>query len=157
MSKAESRHISGDGSGEQRGAHCKPQLNSEPFKKLGPALFAAILNEDPDSALEYCFPKAAYAKDKAIKNPAVDWERRLVAAFRRDVHEYHRGLKSGSGPSFLSLEISEPNTRWMKRVPLSRSEPWPALWSAHQVGVDAHPAAAERGRRPSPASPSTAA
>ncbi len=93
----------------------KPQLNSEHFKKLGPALFAAILNDDPDSALSYFFPKAAYAQVKAIKNPAVDWERRLVAAFRRDVHEYHRGLKSGSGPSFLSLEISEPNTRWMKR------------------------------------------
>ncbi len=93
----------------------KPQLNSEHFKKLGPALFAAIVNDNPDPALPYFFPKAAYAQVKAIKDPAVDWERRLVAAFRRDIHEYHRGLKSGSGPSFLSLEISQPNTRWMKR------------------------------------------
>ncbi|MDX2051655.1 MAG: hypothetical protein SFV15_04630 [Polyangiaceae bacterium] len=91
----------------------KPQVNTEHFRKLSQALFDAIQNDDAELALPYFFPKTAYAQVKAIKNPGQDWERRLVAAFRRDIHGYHSVL--GPGARFVGLRVSGANTRFMKR------------------------------------------
>lgn len=91
----------------------KPQVNTEHFRKLSQALFDAIQNDDAGLALPYFFPRTAYAQVKAIKNPDQDWERRLVAAFRRDIHGYHSVL--GPGARLVGLRVSGANTRFMKR------------------------------------------
>ena len=52
---------------------------------------------------------------KDIAKPALDHERRLLAAFARNVHEYHRELgKDASGLRFVRVELPEDKVKWMK-------------------------------------------
>ena len=45
---------------------------------------------------------------KAIANPERDWRLRLVAAFARDVHEYHRALGADAPHAcFGGIEVPE--------------------------------------------------
>ena len=79
-------------------------------------LWQAIVADDPEIARPFFFPKEAYLKVKAIKDPGRDWERRLWKLFVRDVHEYHQEL--GPDPSkarFVRLDFPEGKTQWMNK------------------------------------------
>jgi hypothetical protein len=72
------------------------------------------LHDDSARAMPAFFPLVAYEQVKAIANPARDWRTRLVAAFERNIHDYHRTL----GPQVKSLrlvavEIPASGVRWM--------------------------------------------
>jgi hypothetical protein len=92
-----------------------PQLDGAWTRQLGPTLLRAIVADDPELAKPLFFPVEAYAQVKAIERPERDWQARLFAAFKRNVHDYHRQL--GSDPTavrFLSFDIPEQRARWMK-------------------------------------------
>lgn len=92
-----------------------PPLDSPRFQRRLELLFAAIVADTPDLAKNAFFPLLAYEQVKAIERPARDWQYRLFAAFRRDVHEYHQQL--GNEPSrarLLGLDHAGQQARWMK-------------------------------------------
>jgi hypothetical protein len=76
------------------------------------ALFRAIQEDEPAVALPFFFPKEAYEQVKAIPNPAADWQRRLVAAFERDIHTLH--AKVSPSDVFLGVEIPAERARWVE-------------------------------------------
>ena len=79
-------------------------------------LWRAIVADDPEIARPFFFPKEAYLKVKAIKDPGRDWERRLWKLFVRDIHEYHEKLgPDPSAASFVRLDFPEGKTHWMKK------------------------------------------
>lgn len=93
----------------------RPRTDSAWFEDLGPALWRAILADDPSLALPHFFPVVAYQQVKAIADPARDWEARLVRLFGRDVHRYHQRL----GPErdrlrFEALEVPDARATFMK-------------------------------------------
>lgn len=93
-----------------------PSLDSPWLKHRVEQLFAAIVADDAEIARSAFFPLIAYEQVKAINQPARDWQHRLFAAFRRDIHEYHRQL--GSEPTKarllgLGTSATQP-ARWMK-------------------------------------------
>jgi len=92
-----------------------PSTTSESFIARTRLLFDAIVKDDPASARAAFFPLVAYEKVKAVADPARDWERRLIKAFERDIHDYHRKL--GSEPEkakLVALRVSNARARWMK-------------------------------------------
>lgn len=98
-----------------------PQTEDRP-RGDSPALFAgaerlfeAIVKDDAEVALPFFFPVVAYEQVKDIAKPARDWEWRLVSAFKRNVHEYHRALgKDREACRFLRIEVPEQGIQWMK-------------------------------------------
>ncbi len=97
----------------------RPSLDSVSFKRRLELLVAAIADDQPDGALAAFFPQVAYAQVKAIKDPNRDWERRLVAAFTRNIREYHKQLGEDAQPlRFVRLEVPEAK---IKRRSQSRS------------------------------------
>jgi hypothetical protein len=76
---------------------------------------AAIADDDPSRALPAFFPMVAYQAVKAIERPERDWKQRLIGAFERDIHEYHRALgPEASGATFLGVDVPEAAVKWMK-------------------------------------------
>jgi hypothetical protein len=93
----------------------KPRTDSRFFQEQARKLFDAIVADDPGLARSFFFPVVAYEQVKDVKNPARDWQHRLIAAFERQVHEYHRLLgKRRAEARFLRLEVPEERAEWMK-------------------------------------------
>lgn len=92
----------------------KPEASGPAFDARIAALWDAIVTDDADKALPAFFPVTAYEQVKAIGNPASDWRRRLVAAYKRDIHALHKRL--GDNPSdakFARAEVPQDRARWV--------------------------------------------
>ncbi len=77
-------------------------------------LWAAIVSDDPDAATPAFFPLGAYQQVKDVADPAADWKRRLVAAYRRDIHTLHASLGDEAGAAKLvSYEVPDGRARWV--------------------------------------------
>jgi hypothetical protein len=93
----------------------RPSSESTWFRAGVSALFSAIQSDDPSRAEAFFFPLEAYELVKDVQKPARDWKFRLIANFRRDVHDYHEKLGKRAGEAHLvGLELAEKNVRWMK-------------------------------------------
>ncbi len=93
----------------------RPRADSAALAQKLELLAEAIVKDDPAIALPAFFPVVAYEQVKDIAKPARDWKLRLVAAFERNIHEYHRAI--GANVQVLKvtgLEIPEAGVRWMK-------------------------------------------
>lgn len=93
----------------------KPSASGDAFDARMAALFDAIVRDDPDVAIGSFFPVTAYEQVKAIHSPASDWRRRLVAAFKRDVHALHGRLGGQAGDAKLvRVDLPEERARWVE-------------------------------------------
>lgn len=93
----------------------RPSATSPAFLRRMELLVRAIEADDAKLAHDAFFPVVAYEQVKDIAKPALDHERRLLAAFARNVHEYHRELgKDASGLRFVRVEVPEDKVKWMK-------------------------------------------
>jgi hypothetical protein len=78
-------------------------------------LWQAIARDDADLAMPFFFPLTAYEQVKDVGNPAADWNRRLVAAFRHDIHAIHVRLGPDADRATLaSLDVPEARARWVE-------------------------------------------
>ncbi|MFO0546939.1 MAG: hypothetical protein U0271_01060 [Polyangiaceae bacterium] len=94
----------------------RPSTDSPAFKRRMELLWNAIVTDDPESADRAFFPAIAYEQVKDIKNPKSDWKNRLLKAFHRNIHGYHKKLgKHASELKFLGVEIDEPRAKLMGR------------------------------------------
>jgi hypothetical protein len=92
-----------------------PKLDSPSFKKRIESLFQAIILDQPELANDAFFPVIAYEQVKDVQKPARDHKYRLMAAFYRNIHEYHRKVARLEGPlKLFSVEPSSVNARWME-------------------------------------------
>ena len=111
--------IAPDASAADAGAlpqtHDEPAASGAAFDARARALWDAVANDDPDRAMPFFFPVAAYEQVKAIADPASDWRRRLVAAYARDIHALHAKLGSSAPRArFGALEVPKEGGRWVK-------------------------------------------
>ena len=95
----------------------RPSTTSPAFQRRMELLWQAIVADDPSIATEAVFfPRVAYAQVKDIPKPEADWKSRLVKAFERNVHEYHRKL--GDDPKaakLVAVEVDEKRVKVMER------------------------------------------
>jgi hypothetical protein len=91
-----------------------PSLGSSGLRLRLERLVAAIAHDDPQRARPAFFPVVAYQQVKAIQDPERDWQARLVRAFERDIHDYHRMLgREAAGAQLVGLVSSGRAPRWM--------------------------------------------
>jgi hypothetical protein len=92
-----------------------PSAESPSFQRRLELLIEAIRTDEPELALPAFFPVLAYAEVKAIAKPERDWQHRLIGAFKRNIHEYHRQLgDAASGIELRGIEIPEAKVKFMK-------------------------------------------
>jgi hypothetical protein len=86
------------------------------------ALWQGIVDDDPQEAHPFFFPKAAYVQLKALSNAAGDYDHRLLGYFDLDVHAAHRLLVSGAGAGasadaqrakLVGMDVPIANAEWM--------------------------------------------
>ncbi len=95
--------------------HDVPHAAGTAFEARRAALWDSIVADDPERAMPFFFPLAAYAQVKDVTDPAADWKRRLVAAYRRDIHALHARLGQSPGDAkFLALDVPEARARWVE-------------------------------------------
>ncbi len=91
-----------------------PSLQSHAYQARLDMLWRAIVRDEPALADDVFFPLVAYEQVKAIAKPAADWKARLMSAFARDIHAYHKKL--GENPErarFLRLDVPADKIKWM--------------------------------------------
>lgn len=93
----------------------KPPAASAELETRARSLWDAITHDDPDRALPFFFPVTAYEQVKAIPSPASDWRRRLVAAYKRDIHGLAKRLgDKAESAKFVRLDVPDERARWVE-------------------------------------------
>lgn len=93
----------------------KPTSDGAAFTARAAALWDGIVHDDPDRAMPFFFPVTAYQQVKDVGNPGADWRRRLVAAYKRDIHALHERLGSrAESAKLVRVEVPEERARWVE-------------------------------------------
>jgi hypothetical protein len=93
----------------------KPEAAGAAFDARIAALWEAIVKDDPELAMPSFFPVTAYEQVKAITNASSDWRRRLVTAFKRDVHALHKRVADRAGDvKLLRADVPMDRARWVE-------------------------------------------
>ncbi len=65
--------------------------------------------------MPFFFPVTAYEQVKAVGSPASDWRRRLVAAYKRDIHALHKRLgDKAESAKLVRLDVPDERARWVE-------------------------------------------
>lgn len=91
----------------------KPSFDSPAWQKRARLLFEAIQKDDPEIAARVFFPKEAYVQVKDIPKPEADWKSRLMRAFKRDIHEYHKAMKKPEAAEYVGYKADMKHAKWM--------------------------------------------
>ena len=93
----------------------RPAASSPALDDRAAALWDAIVHDDPDRAMPFFFPVTAYEQVKAIAFPASDWRRRLVAAYKRDIHGLNKRLgDKAESAKLVRLDVPDERARWVE-------------------------------------------
>jgi hypothetical protein len=91
-----------------------PAFDSPAFKRRMELLFQAIVDDNPKLAEPVFFPVVAYEQVKDVAQPARDWKFRLMAAFAKNIHEYHQKLgRDRAQARFSGIDAPNQSPRWM--------------------------------------------
>jgi hypothetical protein len=94
----------------------RPTPDSASFVSRMQALVAAIREDKPELAHAAFFPLVAYEQVKAIKNPQRDYDKRLLAAFDRDLRALRKKLGKHAGSlRFVGVDVPDAKVQWMAR------------------------------------------
>ncbi|GAA2043797.1 hypothetical protein GCM10009839_53920 [Catenulispora yoronensis] len=78
------------------------------------ALWQGIVDDRPEEARAFFFPKAAYVRLKDLGDAGRDYDYRLVGYFDLDVHAAHRLLGAGAGRAQLvGMAVPGGSAQWM--------------------------------------------
>ncbi len=92
----------------------RPAAAGAAFEGRRDALWDAIVNDAPERAMPFFFPLEAYEQVKDVGDPAADWRRRLVAAYKRDIHALHAKLGDDAGDARLvSMTVPDDRATWV--------------------------------------------
>ncbi len=93
----------------------RPAPKSAALDARAAALWDGIVHDDPDRAMPFFFPVTAYEQVKAIPSPASDWRRRLVAAYKRDIHGLNKRLgDKAESAKLVRLDVPDERGRWVE-------------------------------------------
>ena len=91
-----------------------PSTDDPTFQDRVRALWQGIVDDQPEEAHAFFFPKTAYVQLKALANAAADFDYRLLAYYDLDVHAAHRLL--GPDPTsarLVGVEVPAAAAEWM--------------------------------------------
>lgn len=86
----------------------KPVAGGAAFDAGVRGLWQAIVQDNPELAMPFFFPKNAYLQVKAISDPATDYQQRLIANYEQDIHTLHGQLGDGAGNAqFVGIDVPD--------------------------------------------------
>jgi hypothetical protein len=92
----------------------KPSASGAAFEARRDALWDAIVHDDSERAMMFFFPLEAYEQVKDVGDPAGDWRRRLVAAYKHDIHALHARLGDDAGEARLvTMTVPGDRATWV--------------------------------------------
>jgi hypothetical protein len=92
----------------------KPTAAGAAFEGRRDALWDAIVHDDPDRAMPFFFPVEAYQQVKDVPDPGADWRRRLVAAYKHDIHALHARLgDDADGAALVAMTVPADQATWV--------------------------------------------
>jgi len=103
----------GDGAGDQPQTPLLPDPSDPAFQLRVQGLWQAIVDDVPDRGLGFFFPRAAYRQVKAISDPDGDYQSRLIAAYRQDIHAAHQQLRAGAA-TFQGIDVPTGAAQWIR-------------------------------------------
>lgn len=78
------------------------------------ALWQGIVDDDPQEALPFFFPKSAYLQVKALSNAGSDYQNRLIGFYDLDIHAAHRLLGSGAkNAKLVGVSVPAKAAEWI--------------------------------------------
>jgi hypothetical protein len=83
----------------------RPSGSDPAFQARMMLLWQAITTGHVGVALPAFFPLSAYKKVKAVRDPASDWQHRLVADFDADIARVHASLGPGASSATLTTVV----------------------------------------------------
>jgi hypothetical protein len=93
----------------------RPAAAGPAFEARVAALWSAVVADDPQQAMPFFFPVAAYQQVKDVPDPASDWKHRLVAAYAHDIHTLHARLGSDAPRATLDgIDVPDARARWVE-------------------------------------------
>jgi hypothetical protein len=91
-----------------------PGTDDPAFQDRVRALWQGIVDDRPEEAYAFFFPKTAYVQLKALANAAADYDHRLLGYYDLDVHAAHRLL--GPDPAsaqLVGVDVPAAAAEWM--------------------------------------------
>jgi hypothetical protein len=94
--------------------HVLPPGNDPTFQAGVQDLWQAIVHDDAAQALPFFFPETAYLQVKAISNASADYQNRLIAWYKLDIHAAHVLLGSqASSAQLVGVTVPESQAVWI--------------------------------------------
>lgn len=92
----------------------RPKAEGAAFDARAATLWDGIVHDDADRAMPFFFPLSAYEQVKDVGSPAADWRRRLVAAYKRDIHALHERLGDrADSAKLVRVEVPDDRAKWV--------------------------------------------
>lgn len=114
-SRVASTPVDASNPGDLPQTHDLPAGSDPALATRATGLWEAILLDEPERAMPFFFPREAYRQVKDVADPDADYTRRLVAAYRHDVHSLHARLSAGvEHAEFVGLEVPDARARWIE-------------------------------------------
>lgn len=78
------------------------------------ALWQGIVDDNPQEAMPFFFPKSAYLQVKALSNAGADYENRLIGFYNLDVHAAHRLLGANAkNAKLVGVSVPAKAAEWI--------------------------------------------
>jgi hypothetical protein len=91
-----------------------PSSNSPEFLAEMAALWDAVVSGSPERGLPAFFPEAAYKQVKAERDPAADWESRLLGGYDLDIGAAHTLLGPGAASAqLIGVRVYATTAHWV--------------------------------------------
>ncbi len=82
-----------------------PPASSDELTARAKHLLEAVARDNADLGVDMVFPREGYAAARDAADPGKAWDVKVVAAFRRSVHNLHRRSKGIEHAQFVSFEL----------------------------------------------------
>lgn len=78
------------------------------------ALWQGIVDDNPQEALPFFFPKSAYLQVKALRDAGADYQNRLIGFYGLDIHAAHRLLGADAKDAKLvGVSVPAKAAQWI--------------------------------------------
>ena len=116
-----------------------PAFASDELTTRAKHLLEAIQKDDGELAGDIVFPRDAYLTVKDVPDPGKDWDKKVLAAFRSQVHVLHHRTKGIERAVFTSFELGQPATEALPKKKDLRRMLWRSKRSRLGFTIDGKP------------------
>jgi hypothetical protein len=113
-----------------------PPSESDDLTTRARHLLEAIAKDDPSLATDIVFPRDAYLLAKDAADPGKQWDAKVMGAFRKQVHIFHKRMSGLDHAQFTTFEIGQPIAQVVPKRRDMRMTLWRVRHSRLNFAID---------------------